>query len=652
MTTTYLAYIPSPPQGVWHLWVIPVRAYALFIIVGIIVALILGDRRWVARGGQPGVIYDIALWAVPFGLIGGRLYHVMTDWRTYFSDDGAGLAGALRIWDGGLGIWGAVALGGVGAWIGCRQKGIPLPAFGDAIAPGIVLAQAIGRLGNYFNQELYGRPTTLPWGLEVYERRDASGALDSLNGVSTGQLVGIFHPTFLYELLWNVLIFAALIYIDRRFKIGHGRLFAMYVAGYCFGRFWIELMRSDVATHIAGIRVNSFTSTFVFIGAVVYIMVAPKGREDPASLAGKPEVEEEDEVEAFAKELTAVAATTGVVAAAKAAGEAEDEDAKVAVKDSVEDSVEDEAAEEPEGPEAAPEVHEAAVEAADDAEAVDEFAAEPAAGADEEPEADSEDAPAAGLGAVEGEEATEALEAAPEVHEAAVEAADEAEAVADEVAAGDEAAEAEEPEAEAEEAPEAETEGDHEPEVEAPEADSAEPEAGLGSVEGEEAAEAVAAAPEVHEAAVEATDEAETVADEVASEDEEPAASEAAAEAEELAADVAEAPSEDIEAAEEFSEAGEEAEPAEAAAESEDSEPDEPDTEDAEAAVGEAEAESEEKAAEEAEAVAEEADSAAEDEPKTGVLEEAKVDEPEPTPEPATARKTGGRLSRWLRRNR
>ena len=653
MTTTYLAYIPSPPQGVWHLWVIPVRAYALFIIVGIIVALILGDRRWVARGGQPGVIYDIALWAVPFGLIGGRLYHVMTDWRTYFSDDGAGLAGALRIWDGGLGIWGAVALGGVGAWIGCRQKGIPLPAFGDAIAPGIVLAQAIGRLGNYFNQELYGRPTTLPWGLEVYERRDTSGALDSLNGVSTGQLVGIFHPTFLYELLWNVLIFAALIYIDRRFKIGHGRLFAMYVAGYCFGRFWIELMRSDVATHIAGIRVNSFTSTFVFIGAVVYIMVAPKGREDPASLAGKPEVEEEDEVEAFAKELTAVAATTGVVAAAKAAGEAEDEDAKVAVKDSVEDSVEDEAAKEPEGPEAAPEVHEAAVEAADDAEAVDEFAAEPAAGADEEPEADSEDAPAAGLGAVEGEEATEALEAAPEVHEAAVEAADEAEAVADEVAAGDEAAEAEEPEAEAEEAPEAETEGDHEPEVEAPEADSAEPEAGLGSVEGEEAAEAVAAAPEVHEAAVEATDEAETVADEVASEDEEPAASEAAAEAEELAADVAEAPSEDIEAAEEFAEAGEEAEPAEAAAESEDSEPDEPDTEDAEAAVGEAEAESsEEKAAEEAEAVAEEADSAAEDEPKTGVLEEAKVDEPEPTPEPATARKTGGRLSRWLRRTR
>ena len=169
MTTTVLAYIPSPSQGVWHLGVIPIRAYALFIIVGIIAALLIGDRRWVARGGEPGVIYDIAIPAVLFGLIGGRLYHVMTDWRTYFGDDGAGLAGALRIWDGGLGIWGAVALGGVGAWLGCRHKGIPLPAFGDAIAPGIVLAQAIGRLGNYFNQELYGRPTTLPWGLEIYE---------------------------------------------------------------------------------------------------------------------------------------------------------------------------------------------------------------------------------------------------------------------------------------------------------------------------------------------------------------------------------------------------------------------------------------------------------------------------------------------------
>ena len=290
MTTTLLAYFPSPPRGVWHLGPVPIRAYALFIIAGIIAALVIGDRRWAARGGERGVIYDIALWAVPFGLAGGRLYHLITDWRTYFGDGGVGPAAALRIWDGGLGIWGAIALGGVGAWIGCRRRDIPLPAFADAVAPGIVLAQAIGRLGNYFNQELYGRETTLPWGLEIFNRRNSAGIVDPhlLDGVSTGQLYAVVHPTFLYELLWNILVFAVLIYVDRRFVIGHGRLFGLYVAGYCVGRFGVELLRDDIATHIAGIRVNSFTATFVFIGAVVYMMLAPKGREDPATLGGAP----------------------------------------------------------------------------------------------------------------------------------------------------------------------------------------------------------------------------------------------------------------------------------------------------------------------------------------------------------------------------
>jgi prolipoprotein diacylglyceryl transferase len=287
MTTRIIAYFPSPPRGVWHLGPLPIRAYALFIIIGIVAALLIGDRRWEARGGERGVIYDIALWAVPFGLIGGRLYHLATDWRTYFGEGGAGIGAALRIWDGGLGIWGAVALGGVGAWIACRRRNIPLPAFGDAIAPGIVLAQAIGRLGNYFNQELFGRETTMPWGLEIFYRRDPAGFVDvhSLDGVSTGQLAMVVQPTFLYELLWNLVVFAVLIYLDRRFAIGHGRVFALYVAGYCIGRFGIELLRDDAATHIAGIRINSFTSTFVFIGAVVYLILAPKGREDPATLS-------------------------------------------------------------------------------------------------------------------------------------------------------------------------------------------------------------------------------------------------------------------------------------------------------------------------------------------------------------------------------
>jgi prolipoprotein diacylglyceryl transferase len=501
VTVSVLAFIPSPAQGVWHLGPVPVRAYALCIIVGIVAALIIGDRRWVARGGEPGVIYDIALWAVPFGLIGGRLYHVITDWQTYFGKDGAGLGAALRIWDGGLGIWGAVALGGVGAWIGCRQRGIPLPAFGDAIAPGIVLAQAIGRLGNYFNQELYGRPTTLPWGLEIYERRDNAGALDSLNGVSTGQLVDVVHPTFLYELLWNLLVFAVLIWVDRRFKIGHGRLFALYVAGYCVGRFWVELMRSDVATHIAGIRINTFTSTFVFVAAVVYIMVAPKGREDPATLKGKDVDAEESVLDELGEELTAVAATSGVVAAAKVAGEdyerdAEPSSAEAFAADIESEAVESEALEESEaGAEAKDLVEQVETAPSENIAEAEAFAAASAA-------ADAAESDAAESDTAEPEEVVEAEGVASEVHEAAAVGADEAEALAEDVGAESETVEAE-PESEA-----------AQPESEA------EPEEGLGSVEGNEVVEAEAVSSEVHEAAAVGADEAEALAEEVGAESE------------------------------------------------------------------------------------------------------------------------------------
>ena len=344
MTTTVLAYFPSPAQGVWYLGPFPIRAYALCIIAGIIAALVIGDRRWAARGGERGVIYDIALWAVPFGLVGGRLYHVMTDWKTYFGPGGAGLGAALRIWEGGLGIWGAVALGAVGAWIGCRRKGIPLPAFGDAVAPGVVLAQAIGRVGNYFNQELYGRETTVPWGMEVFFRRDSSGVVDvhSLDGVSTGQVAAVVHPTFLYELLWNLLVFVFLLWADRKFRLGHGRLFALYVAAYCVGRFGVELMRDDTATHIAGIRINVFTATFVFIGAVLYLLLAPKGREDPDSLLGweSDEADEEESVaDEWSEDLVAAVKGSGLLAAATVAGEHEAEDS-AAVGDFVGDGAE------------------------------------------------------------------------------------------------------------------------------------------------------------------------------------------------------------------------------------------------------------------------------------------------------------------------
>lgn len=286
--TAFLANIPSPDRGVWELGPLPIRAYALCIIVGIAVAIWWGERRWAARGGTKGAITDIAVITVLFGLLGGRIYHVITDYQLYFGA-GKNPLDVFKIYDGGLGIWGAIALGGVGAWIGCRRKGIPLPAVADAIAPGIVTAQAIGRIGNYFNQELYGGATDLPWGLELYNRVDpetgASG-VHVLNGVAQGDSVAVVHPTFLYELIWNLLVALLVVWADRQFRLGHGRAFALYVAGYTAGRFWIEFMRTDEANHILGLRVNTWTSMVVFAGAVVFIALARwRGpREAPETL--------------------------------------------------------------------------------------------------------------------------------------------------------------------------------------------------------------------------------------------------------------------------------------------------------------------------------------------------------------------------------
>jgi prolipoprotein diacylglyceryl transferase len=293
--TVFLASFPSPSRGVWEIGPIPIRAYALFIIVGIILAIWWGEKRLQARGGRAGEVIDIAVYAVPFGLIGGRLYHVATDYQRYFGP-GKNPVEALYIWQGGLGIWGAIALGGFGAWLGCRRKGIPLPVFADAVAPGVVTAQAIGRIGNYFNQELYGAHTTLPWGLEVFQRVNPdTGLPDQLGGVSTGiQLPeSPVHPTFLYELIWNLLVAGLVVYLDRKLRLGHGRAFALYVAGYTLGRTWIELMRTDDATHVFGVRINVWVSILVFIGAVAYyIMGRKKGpREDLAALRGDTELD-------------------------------------------------------------------------------------------------------------------------------------------------------------------------------------------------------------------------------------------------------------------------------------------------------------------------------------------------------------------------
>ncbi|MBV8932548.1 MAG: prolipoprotein diacylglyceryl transferase [Kutzneria sp.] len=291
-----LASFPSPPQGVWFVGPIPIRAYALFIIVGIIVAIVWGERRFVARGGERGFITDVAVWAVPFGLVGGRLYHLATDWQKYFGPNGNPL-GALAVWNGGLGIWGAIALGGVGALIACRRRGVPLTAVADAVAPGIVVAQAIGRLGNYFNQELYGRVTDVPWALEIFNRVDPStGMIDPINGVAQGGPLFTVHPTFLYELLWDLAVAGLVVWADRRFRLGHGRAFALYVAGYTAGRFWIELMRDDEATHIFGVRVNVYVAGAVFLGAVIYLVVTRNRgpREDLAAVFAAKATQEQE----------------------------------------------------------------------------------------------------------------------------------------------------------------------------------------------------------------------------------------------------------------------------------------------------------------------------------------------------------------------
>ena len=272
--------IPSPTQGVWQLGPIPIRAYALCILVGIVAAIWLGERRWIARGGRPGAVLDIAAWAVPFGIIGGRLYHVVTSYQPYFGQGGDPVK-AFYVWEGGLGIWGAIALGGVGAWIGARRSGILLPPFGDAVAPGIAIAQGIGRLGNWFNNELYGGATNLPWGLQIHQWDTSTGR--AVTGPDGQPIVlGTFHPAFLYEALWDLGIAGLLIMADRRFRIGHGRLFAGYVALYTAGRFWIEALRTDPATHILGLRINLWTSGLVFGGAGAYSVISLRrhpGRE-------------------------------------------------------------------------------------------------------------------------------------------------------------------------------------------------------------------------------------------------------------------------------------------------------------------------------------------------------------------------------------
>jgi prolipoprotein diacylglyceryl transferase len=279
------------------------------IILGVIVAVWLGERRWVARGGSAGTVVDVAVWAVPFGLIGGRLYHVITDYQLYFGKTWNPV-GAFEVWNGGLGIWGAIAAGALGAYIACARRGVSLRAFADAAAPGIALAQALGRWGNWFNQELYGRPTKLPWAVKIDPAHRPANTPD----------IGTYHPTFLYESLWCIGVALLVIWAEKRFRLAYGRTFALYVAAYTVGRAWIEWLRVDSAHHILGLRLNDWTSLVVFLGAVAYLYVyrdrttIPEGATGPAADAGDesdgPAEAAEDETPGTAPEKAAETAAT------------------------------------------------------------------------------------------------------------------------------------------------------------------------------------------------------------------------------------------------------------------------------------------------------------------------------------------------------
>jgi phosphatidylglycerol---prolipoprotein diacylglyceryl transferase len=253
--------IPSPSTNVWYIGAFPLRAYALCIIAGIIVAMIIATRRWKVRGGTADSMELMVVVGVPFGIVGARLYHVITDYELYFGP-GRHPLNALKIWQGGLGIWGAIAFGLLGGYLVARRRRIAFPAVLDAIAPAILVAQAIGRLGNYFNQELFGRPTTLPWALEIAPQYRPEGYAQFTT----------FHPTFAYEMVWNLIAAALLVRLDRRFRLGHGKVFALYVLLYTGGRFWIEALRIDTVNEIAGFRLNNYTALIGFIAALVWLI--------------------------------------------------------------------------------------------------------------------------------------------------------------------------------------------------------------------------------------------------------------------------------------------------------------------------------------------------------------------------------------------
>ncbi|MEY2676035.1 MAG: hypothetical protein RL510_55 [Actinomycetota bacterium] len=281
--------IPSPESGSFTVGPVQIHFYALFILLGITLALLLGSSRLKKRGADGGLVLDIALWAVPFGIIGGRIFHVLTHTSDYFGP-GRDILEVLYVWKGGLAIYGALIFGLLGAAIGARLAGLRLMSFLDVIAPGVLLAQGTGRWGNYFNQELFGLPTDLPWGLQI--------ALPN-SAIPTDMPLGtLFHPVFFYEFLWNIAGVVILLILDKRLDLRWGKLFALYLVYYSAGRFWIEGLRMDPSDVFFGLRTNQWSAVFAILlglGIFLYQRRNHVGKEVSVYLPGKEPKTEESE---------------------------------------------------------------------------------------------------------------------------------------------------------------------------------------------------------------------------------------------------------------------------------------------------------------------------------------------------------------------
>ena len=262
--------IPSPSLSSFSVGPLTIHFYALCIITGIAAAIWIGRKRYANLGGNPDDVSEVAIWAVPFGIIGGRIYHVITSPAQYFGANGNPVD-ALKIWEGGLGIWGAISLGAVGAYLYFRTHKTTLNfrQLLDSLAPGVVVAQAIGRIGNYFNQEVFGKPTELPWGLEI----------DPVNRPDGFESYATFHPTFLYELLWCLVVAVLIIKLPgflKQITSKQGDVFALYILGYTLGRVWIESLRIDEANLILGLRLNIWVSLIVLLTASAYLIASKR----------------------------------------------------------------------------------------------------------------------------------------------------------------------------------------------------------------------------------------------------------------------------------------------------------------------------------------------------------------------------------------